>query len=108
MHWAFEEGLPLQKQMSASEYADQLLAHATPQDIAGWWTHDMGTWMDESIAMREELFAEVETAQPADTPLRLDYQFVYDWQPDMEHRLLQSGIRTAAFLDWVFAEAPDP
>lgn len=107
MHWAFEEGLPLQKQMAAGEYADQLMTHATPQDVTAWWTSDVATWMNESLAMRERLYDEVEAAQgPGGGPLELGFQFIYDWTPGMEQRLLQSGIRTAAFLDWIFAEAP--
>ena len=36
--------------------------------------------------------------------MQLGYQFVYDWTPDMELRLRQSGIRLAAYLDWIFAD----
>jgi|GEM_PF-454981 len=109
MHWAFEEGLLLQKQLSASEYADQLIARTRPRDVTAWWTPEMEVWMNEGIAMREVLYDEVEAGwAPGDAPLNLGFQFVYDWTPDMELRLLQSGIRTAAFLDWIFAEAVQP
>ena len=31
------------------------------------------------------------------------YWYPYEWTPEMELRLQQSGIRIAAYLDWVFA-----
>ena len=101
MHWAFEEGLPLQKQLSASEYADQLSRNTTSVETIDWWTADPQVWMRESLAMRERLYAEVEASEQ---PMQLGYQFVYDWTPDMELRLRQSGIRLAAYLDWIFAD----
>ena len=37
-----------------------------------------------------------------ESPAMLKYQYNYDWTPTMEQRLQQAGVRTAAYLDWVF------
>jgi hypothetical protein len=61
--------------------------------------------MQESADLRDEVYAGITLDAP---PPELSWQYVYDWTPAMELRLRQSGVRLAAYLDWVFAAVPAP
>ena len=100
LHWVWDEGLINHRQLSSAEYADRLAERTTPQQVLAWCQPDPSAWMQESADLRTRVYAEVDGATG---PMRLHYQYVYDWAPVMEQRLQQSGYRLAAYLDWVFA-----
>ena len=109
LHHVWDESLIGHKQLSAAEYTERLTGRMTPADVIGWWETDPAAWMQESADLRERIYPASggELGEgTADDPLRLSHwHYVYDWTPAMEQRLAQSGIRLAAYLDWVFAGA---
>ncbi|KLE35275.1 S1/P1 nuclease [Aurantiacibacter luteus] len=108
LHWVWDEGMILRQQLSFSEYAERLEGRLTPGKVLAWWTPTPATWIDESVALREELYPAYGPELGMGTleaPVRLGYDYNWQWAPTVEHRLLQSGVRLAAYLDWVFAES---
>ncbi|MXO60218.1 S1/P1 Nuclease [Altererythrobacter salegens] len=106
LHWVWDEGMIEKQGLSFTEYADRLEARMTPQQAIDWWTIDPNAWMDESISIRNRLYPEPSDKYgdgTVENPFKLEYHYIYDWNPTMEQRLQQAGIRTAAYLDWVFA-----
>lgn len=101
LHWVWDEGLIGRKQLSATEYAGMLAGRTTGAERIAWWRPDPVAWMQESAGLRDQVYAAITVDGE---PLNLSWQYVYDWTPAMELRLRQSGIRLAAYLDWVFAE----
>lgn len=109
LHWVWDEGMILRQQLSYSEYADRLEARTTPAQVLEWWDANPRTWMAESVSLRDKVYpatGPVAGMGTAEAPVRLFYQYNYDWTPTMERRLQQAGIRVAAYLDWVFAAQP--
>ena len=108
LHWVWDEGLIARQQLSYSEYVDRLEARTAPDDVVGWWDANPATWIAESAALRDRIYpgyGEEEGLGTQESPVYLKYQYAYDWTPTMERRLQMAGIRTAAYLDWVFANA---
>lgn len=107
LHYVWDESLIAQKQLSASEYAGQLSARTKPADVIGWWQADPSKWIEESAQLRDRIYPASggELGEgTADNPIRLSHwQYAWEWTPSMEQRLAQSGVRLAAYLDWVFA-----
>ncbi len=109
LHWVWDEGMILRQQLSYSDYAERLEARLTPDEVIADWDADPLHWIDESAALRDRIYPETggeldEGTQEA--PAVLSFGYNWRWTPVMEERLLQSGVRLAAYLDWVFAEAP--
>jgi len=106
VHWLWDEGMIDLTQLSAPEYADLLSARTTPAEVAAWWDHRPETWLSESAALRDEVYAELDVLVPAagGEPLQLGWPYQYRWRPAMERRLQQSGIRMAAMLEWIFRQ----
>ncbi len=109
LHWVWDEGMILRQQLSATEYSARLAARTTPQSVLEWWDPQPSTWIDESIALRDRIYPATGPELGLGTlesPVKLSFQYNYDWTPTMELRLQQAGIRVAAYLDWVFAAQP--
>lgn len=107
LHWVWDEGMILRQQLSYSEYADRLHARTEPEEVLEWWNADPETWMQESATLRDRIYPPTggEAGEATrESPLRLGWQYAYDWTPAMEQRLKQAGVRVAAYLDAVFAE----
>jgi len=106
LHWVWDEGLILKQQLSFSEYAARLENRMAPAEVMQWWDVRPTVWMDESTALRDRLYPAISEEAGLGTresPVRLSWQYAYDWTPSMELRLQQAGIRLAAYLDWIFA-----
>lgn len=104
LHWVWDEGLILKRQLSYSEYADRLERHMTPSEVTGWWNSDPAVWIDESIALRDRIYPPKgrELGEGTrESPVSLSWQYAWQWTPAMEQRLEQSGVRLAAYLDKV-------
>lgn len=106
LHWVWDEGMILRQQMPAGEYTARLERRIGPEQVIAWWDAVPATWVSESAALRDRIYPETGgdlgegTAQ---SPVQIGYRYHWTWMPDLEHRLAQSGIRLAAYLDWVFA-----
>lgn len=109
LHWVWDEGMILRQQLSYSEYAERLEARLTPDGVIAGWDADPLHWIDESAELRDQIYPETgaelgEGTQEA--PAILSFEYHWRWTPIMEERLLQSGVRLAAYLDRVFAGTP--
>lgn len=106
LHWVWDEGMILRQQLSYSEYAERLEARITPNWVIGWWDPNPDTWIAESAELRDRIYPPTGGELGMGTmesPAVLRYRYHWDWMPTVEDRLAQSGIRLAAYLDWVFA-----
>ncbi len=106
LHWVWDEGMIRRQELSFSEYAARLEARMTAEQVVAWWNVEPDAWMAESAALRDRIYpvpSERDGAGTPEAPFVMRYWYPYEWTPEMELRLQQSGIRTAAYLDWVFA-----
>ncbi|MCB5424922.1 S1/P1 nuclease [Altererythrobacter sp. CC-YST694] len=104
LHWVWDEGLILKRQLSYSEYAERLERQMTPEQVTGWWNSDPAVWIDESTALRDRIYPATGGELGVGTresPVSLSWQYAWQWTPAMEQRLEQSGVRLAAYLDKV-------
>ena len=106
LHWVWDEGMIRRQELSFSEYAARLEARMTAEQVVAWWNVEPDAWMAESAALRDRIYptpSERDGAGTSEAPFVMRYWYPYEWTPEMELRLQQSGIRIAAYLDWVFA-----
>ncbi len=97
----------MRQQLSFSEYADRLASRTTPAEVLQWWDPRPATWIDESTALRDRLYPETGPEAglgTVESPVKLSWNYEWQWRPSLEQRLQQGGVRLAAYLDWVFAE----
>lgn len=107
LHWVWDEGILLRQQLSYSEYAERLEGRTTPADVIEWWDPRPATWIDESTALRDRIYPATGGERglgTADSPVVLSYDYQWQWTRTLEQRLQQSGVRLAAYLDWVFEQ----
>lgn len=97
LHAVWDSSLPDEKGLSYTEYSTWLLRRITPEDVRRWSSTDPQVWIAESVALRETLY-------PAES--RLGYRYVLDFQPAVDRRLMQAGVRLAAYLDEVLGQKP--
>lgn len=105
LHWVWDEGLILKQQLSFSEYADRLARRTTPEEVVQWWNPQPNDWIDESTALRDRIYPSTggDLGEGTfDSPVKLSWQYAYDWTPSMEQRMQQAGVRIAAYLQWIF------
>ena len=110
LHWVWDEGLILRQQLSYSEYTGRLEARTTPDEVVEWWDARPETWIAESASLRDRIYPATGPELGMGTledPVRLSWQYTYDWTPTMEQRLQMAGVRTAAYLDRVFRDISD-
>lgn len=107
LHWVWDEGMILRQQLSYSEYTDRLERRIGPGEVLDWWDVDPDIWIAESTTLRDRIYPETGPEVGMGTresPVIVRFQYHWTWMPSAEERLAQSGIRLAAYLDWVFAE----
>lgn len=106
LHWVWDEGMILRQQLSYSEYAQRLDDRMGPDEVLAWWDATPETWVAESVALRDRIYpvtGEETGMGTREAPAVLRYDYNWEWTPTVETRLAQSGVRLAAYLDWVFA-----
>ena len=107
LHWVWDEGIINHQFLSYTEYADRLDMRTMPAEVLQWWDPRPATWIDESTALRDRIYPATGGEQglgTAESPVVLSWDYEWQWRPSLEQRLQQSGLRLAAYLDWVFAE----
>jgi len=107
LHWVWDEGMILRQQLSYSEYTHRLERRIGSEQVLAWWDADPDTWIAESTELRDRIYPATGPEVGMGTrelPVRLRFTYHWTWMPTAEERLAQSGIRLAAYLDWVFAE----
>lgn len=106
LHWVWDEGMILRQHLSYSEYTARLESRIGTQQVLEWWQAEPAIWISESTQLRDQIYPETggELGEGTpESPAMLSYRYHWTWMPVAETRLAQSGIRLAAYLDWVFA-----
>lgn len=93
LHSVWDSAMIEQRSLSYSEYANWLSRSITPEQIIAWNTADPAIWTNESISLRKTIY-------PQNPELSWDY--AYQHRKDIDLRLMQAGIRIAAYLNKVF------
>lgn len=93
LHSVWDSGLIDDEQLSYSELAAWLSARITPADRRAWASNDPNTWINESAALRDQIY-------PTDPAL--SYAYVYQNKARVEQRLEMGGVRLADYLNAMF------
>ncbi len=93
LHAVWDSGLIDRRQLSYSEYA-AFLRNRLDDDLRRQWsTPDPRVWIAESASLRDRIY-------PAGDQLSWDY--AYRSNPIVDERLLQGGVRVAAYFNELF------
>lgn len=95
LHWVWDVGLIDREKLSYSEFTAWLSAKITPEMMGQWMNPDPLVWVAESAAIRDTIYPQTDT---------VTWQYVYDHMPTVKRRLQMGGVRTAAYLNDLFAE----
>lgn len=98
LHWVWDAGLILRREISFSELAEYLLPRATHEDIDEWQSTGIREWARESHELRPQVY------EIGDGYLSWGY-LEAQWST-VEHRLLQAGIRLAGLLNEILGQPP--
>ncbi|GAB4175687.1 MAG: S1/P1 nuclease [Wenzhouxiangellaceae bacterium] len=94
LHRVWDQHLIERMELSYTELATWLLADIDDRRFEAWNNPDPLVWIAESAEIRNRIY-------PTDRDLSWDYGF--RWNAMVEQRLAQAGVRTAAWLNHVFA-----
>jgi hypothetical protein len=97
LHSVWDSGIIERQGLSFTEYSSRLQQRLSAEQTIKWWDARTQTWIAESAALRDSLYP-----SPGEQPLALGYSYQYEHLPTVETRLLQSGVRIAAYLDALF------
>jgi len=97
LHRVWDSQIIDHEQLSFSEMSDWLQQKITADQYRKWSTADPLVWIAESARLRDQIY-------PAD--VRLSWEYDYRWLPVIRQRLAQAGVRTAAYLNELFAAVP--
>jgi hypothetical protein len=114
LHTVWDTQMVDNEQLSFTELAAKLARHISPADVVKWWDINPRDWTSESAEIRDTLYpaparlAKGKTLKKGEQLLPdISYDYVFKFQPVMERRLSQGGVRLAAYLNAIFAE-PQP
>jgi hypothetical protein len=115
LHAVWDSQLVDDEQLSFTELAAKLERHIGPQDVVKWWDVNPRDWISESAEIRDTLYPtarDLPKLPKGKKPRKghallpdLSYNYVFKFTPIMERRLSQGGVRLAAYLNAIFAEA---
>jgi len=94
LHRVWDSHMIERMNLSYTELSRWLLADLDHATFSEWNDPDPMTWMAESAALRDRIY-------PEERELRWSYGF--DWRDAVHRRLSQAGVRTAAWLNALFA-----
>ena len=106
LHSVWDSALVDEEQYSFSELADKLERHTSDAQRIAWWDINPRDWISESAQLRETVYPEP-NRKDAKAPPELSYGYVYKYTPLMEQRLMQAGVRLAAYLNDIYS-SPQP
>ncbi len=90
LHAVWDSGLIDQRQLSYTEFTALLSRRITPTLRREWVEPNALVWIGESAALRDSLY-------PSNDELSWDY--VYQSRETLDTRLMQAGVRMAAYLN---------
>ncbi|WP_374765193.1 S1/P1 nuclease [Yunchengibacter salinarum] len=96
LHRVWDSGMIGKEGLSYSEWTAWLTAKITDQDLDAWSTPDPMVWVRESAEIRPEVYPESDD---------LSWQYKFQHIKTVKQRLSRAGVRMAAWLNTVFAEA---
>jgi len=106
LHAVWDSAIVDEQQLSFTEMAAKLQRHTGSGDVIAWWNANPRDWISESARVRDSLYPEPNPKDPS-LPPELSYSYVYKFNPLMELRLKQAGVRLAAFLNDIYSR-PQP
>ena len=98
LHEVWDELLINNEELSYTEWTDWLTSKITAEDILVWSAATPGQWADESAAIRDQIYPDSQI---------LSYNYVYKTRGFLRQQLSKGGVRLAAYLNEMFAEAPE-
>ena len=98
LHWLWDEGIIESTKLSFTELAVFVNNKITSEEIKAWQDTQILDWVDESIALRETVYALPEATNQG------SYRYAYRNLPIVKERLAQAGVRLAGLLNAVFTE----
>jgi hypothetical protein len=94
LHRVWDTQIIARQNLAYTELAAWLLADIDGETFTAWNDPDPHVWMRESTALRDRIY-------PEGRDLRWGYGF--EWRDEVYQRLSQAGVRTAAYLNHLFA-----
>ena len=94
LHRVWDSQIIDHQKLSFSEMAAWLQQKITAEQFHAWNNADALVWIAESAELREQIYP---------TDVRLSWDYDYRWLPLIHQRLAQAGVRTAAYLNALFA-----
>lgn len=96
LHSIWDSGLIDRQQLSYTEMSRWLMRSTDIKQAKAWMDPDPLTWVAESASIRPSLY-------PKGDKVSWDYAFAHDAM--LKQRLMQGGVRLAAYLNAMFADA---
>lgn len=96
LHSVWDSGIIDGEQLSYSEMAEWLDRRITPERLAEWQETDPVVWATESTVIRDTIY-------PPEDERDLRWAYVYAHRDTVRTRLMQGGVRIAAYLNEIFA-----
>jgi hypothetical protein len=90
LHAVWDGTLIDRQQLSYTEMTAWLSRRITPQNLKDWANPDPLVWVAESAALRDTIY-------PAEA--RLGYTYAFQQNEALDTRLMQAGVRVAAYLN---------
>ena len=85
---------------SYSEWREQLTVALDPEHQQMFWHGNYEEWFTETVAKAAQIYDYVENLNEENP--NLSYQFIYDFSPMLEDRLIVGGVRLAYVLNSIF------
>jgi hypothetical protein len=95
LHAVWDSGLVDKRELSFTEFAAFLQRRITPADAAAWNTPDPLVWIAESAALRDGVY-------PTSGQTNLSWRYAFQHRQTVDVRLMQGGVRMAAWLNAVY------
>jgi len=93
LHWVWDTGMMSKAEPSEAKWIAYLSARMSAVRTSRWFQSNPETWIGESAALRQTIY-------PPENSISEDY--ILRHLPELELRLQQSAIRTAAYMNALF------
>ncbi len=103
LHRLWDSQLIDSKKLSYSEMTEWLEAKIGPDEFREWNTPDPTVWVAESAGIRPRIYPE-DCRMDSGRDCEISWDYAYEWTDTLYRRLQQAGVRTAAYLNALFAQ----
>ncbi len=101
LHKVWDTHLIEKEQLSFTEFAT-FIDQASAESISTWQNDSLLEWVNESKALRKDVYEKAERKRGDDDVARFAYKYVYQKTDIVKRRLLQGGIRLAGVLNSIY------